>query len=147
MIAVFAYGTLRDPEYQRELFGHELAMQPATLPGWMTVVAEGGYFTIVPAGGETVSGDLLELDDADIALADGWEEVPQYVRSIVDVVTADGAPAEAWVYVRPTESRERAPAGMFSLHDRSAVRVAIRAFRATHYRCHPELVEGQPPAP
>ena len=130
MTAVFAYGTLRDAEYQRELFGHELPMQPATLADWMPVVAEGGYFTIVPAGGETVSGDLLELNERDLAIADGWEEVPHYVRSIVEVI-AGGAPVEAWVYVRPTESREPAPAGMLARHDRSTVLAAIRSFRAT----------------
>jgi gamma-glutamylcyclotransferase (GGCT)/AIG2-like uncharacterized protein YtfP len=131
MSELFAYGTLRDPEYQRELFGHELRMRPATLPNWKPVVAEGGYFTIVPVEGDRVVGDLLELDGADLGVADAWEEVPHYTRLTIGVVAADGAPVEAWVYVRPTESREPAPAGMLARHDRDDVLAAIRRFRAT----------------
>lgn len=132
MSAVFAYGTLRDPEYQRELFGHDVPMRSATLPNWKPVVAEGGYFTIVPVDGERVAGDLLDLDDDDLIVADGWEEVPHYTRVTIEVLDGEGAPLAAWVYVRPTASREPAPLGMLARVDRSDVLAAIRRYRATH---------------
>jgi gamma-glutamylcyclotransferase (GGCT)/AIG2-like uncharacterized protein YtfP len=130
MIELFAYGTLRDPEYQRELFGHELRMRAATLPNWMPVVAESGYLTVVPREGVDVDGDLLELDGDDMAIADGWEEVPHYTRMIVEVRAAGGSPVSAWLYVRPTDSREPAPEGMLARKNRDEVLAAIRAFRA-----------------
>jgi gamma-glutamylcyclotransferase (GGCT)/AIG2-like uncharacterized protein YtfP len=129
VIELFAYGTLRDAEYQAALFGRALPTRPATLPGWLAVVAEGGYLTVVRAAGETVSGDLVTLDDAQLAIADAWEEVPLYERLQVDVRDAHDAIVPAWLYVRPTASRERAPAGMLTHHPRSVVLAQIRAIQ------------------
>jgi gamma-glutamylcyclotransferase (GGCT)/AIG2-like uncharacterized protein YtfP len=131
MIEVFAYGTLRDPGYQRELFGRAVAMRAATLRDWMPVFTESGYLTIVPSPGETTAGDLIALDMGDVLVADAWEEVPLYVRALVDVTAGDGASVPAWVYVRPSESAERAPDGVLTRHDRDRVLAQIRAFRAT----------------
>ncbi len=130
MIEVFAYGTLRDREYQRALFDRTLPMRPATLAGWLAVVAEGGYLTLVRAPGETVAGDLLTVDAGALALADAWEEVPLYERLAAEARTADGSTVAAWVYVRPSASRERPPQGMLARHDRPTVLAQIRRFRA-----------------
>lgn len=124
------YGTLRDAEFQRALFDHALPARPATLPGWVAVVAESGYLTVVRAPGESVRGDLIELDDAELAVADGWEEVPLYERLRLEARCSDGDPVECWVYVRSTASRERPARGALARHDRARVIADIRAFRA-----------------
>ena len=129
---IFAYGTLRDREYQQALFDRALPMRPASLADWIAVVAEGGYLTLVRAPGETVSGDLLTVDDDALALADAWEEVPLYERLHAEARAADGSPVAAWVYVRPSDSRERAPHGMLARHERRAVLAQIRNFRAAY---------------
>jgi gamma-glutamylcyclotransferase (GGCT)/AIG2-like uncharacterized protein YtfP len=131
---VFAYGTLRDAEYQQALFDRVLPARPATLSGWLAVVAEGGYLTLVRAPGENVSGDLLVLDDAALGLADAWEEVPLYARLRVETRDAAGAAVPAFVYVRPTASRRRAPAGMLAQHERAEVLAHIRACRTNYSR-------------
>jgi gamma-glutamylcyclotransferase (GGCT)/AIG2-like uncharacterized protein YtfP len=133
MIELFAYGTLRDAEYRRALFSHEIAVRPATLADWAIVVAETGYFTLVRAPGESVSGDLLALDDTALALADAWEETA-YERLRVEARDASGAAVPAFVYVRPTESRERAPAGVLARHERAYVLAQIEAVLADYAR-------------
>lgn len=130
---IFAYGTLRDAEYQRELFGGTLPARPATLPDWLVVIAEGGFLTLVRAPGETASGDLVTVDDAALAIADAWEEVPLYARLAVEA-RAGGIAVAASVYVRATASNERAPAGMLARHARSEVLAHIRAFRRDYDR-------------
>jgi gamma-glutamylcyclotransferase (GGCT)/AIG2-like uncharacterized protein YtfP len=138
---LFVYGTLRDAEYQRALFGCEVPARPATLSGWLAVVAENGYFTIVRAAGETVSGDLVTLDDEQLALADTWEasEDVVYERLRIEAHDVTGA-IPAFVYVRPTESRERIEPGTLASKPRATVLAQIHTVRT----CHPELVEGQP---
>jgi len=134
---IFAYGTLRDPEYQRELFGRTLPTRPATLPDWLVVIAEGGFLTLVRAPGETASGDLVTVGEAVLGIADAWEEVPLYARLTVEA-RAGGTAVAASVYVRTTASNERAPAGMFARHARNAVLAQIRAFRRDYDRTSSE---------
>jgi gamma-glutamylcyclotransferase (GGCT)/AIG2-like uncharacterized protein YtfP len=137
MNQLFAYGTLRDPEYQEALFGHPFATQPATLPDWVAVVAENGYLSLVRAPGEAVSGELLALDDAALALADAWEDV-EYERLLLEARDANGNRISAFVYVRPTASRERAPAGTFASHPRAHVLAAIARAREDYERTKSE---------
>ena len=131
---IFAYGTLRDAEYQHALFGRTLAARPATLPGWLAVVAEGGFLTLVRAPDETVTGELLTLEAAALAIADAWEEVPLYERIAVEARAAGGVAVSAEVYVRPSRSRERAAPGVLSAHARGEVLGRIRAFRRDYER-------------
>ena len=135
---MFAYGTLRDAEYRRALFERELPARPATLSGWCAVVADGGYLTLVRAADETVSGDLITVDDAALALADAWEEVPLYERHSVKAHDASGSGVLAFVYVRPTASGERAPAGMLARHERAEVLAHIRRCRQHYTRLSSE---------
>jgi gamma-glutamylcyclotransferase (GGCT)/AIG2-like uncharacterized protein YtfP len=137
VVEIFAYGTLRDAEYQRELFGRTLPTRPATLPDWLVVVAERGFLTLVRAPGETACGDLVTVDDAALAIADAWEEVPLYARLTVEARAGDTAVA-ASVYVRTTASNERAPAGTLACHARSEVLTQIRAFRRNYERTSSE---------
>ena len=127
MNELFVYGTLRDAEYRRALFGSSPAARPATLPDWTAVVAENGYLTVVRAPGERVEGELLALDDAALARADAWEEVPVYERLRVDARDAAGAAVTAFVYVRPTASTERPAPGVLARHERARVLAQIRA--------------------
>jgi gamma-glutamylcyclotransferase (GGCT)/AIG2-like uncharacterized protein YtfP len=129
MIEVFAYGTLRDLQYQRALFDVPMPTRPATLDGWQVVVHEGGFLTLVAAPGETVAGDLVALDDEALAIADAWEEVPLYERLRAEARTAAGESVPCWVYVRPTASRERPSAGALARHARREVLARIRDFR------------------
>jgi gamma-glutamylcyclotransferase (GGCT)/AIG2-like uncharacterized protein YtfP len=128
--ALFVYGTLRDAEYQQAIFDRPLPMQAATLAGWRVVVAESGYLTIVPAPGERLAGDVIELDTADLARADAWEG-PEYARITVEAQTADGSPIACEVYVKSTALCEPPPAGALAGHLREHVLAQIRAFRAT----------------
>jgi gamma-glutamylcyclotransferase (GGCT)/AIG2-like uncharacterized protein YtfP len=125
---VFAYGTLRDPEYQQALFDCLLPTRPATLAGWIVVVAESGYFTVVAGPGESVHGDLVTLDAGQLALADAWEDT-LYERRLVVACDAAGSPVPAFLYVRRSASRERPAPGTLARHERSEVLAAIRAFR------------------
>jgi gamma-glutamylcyclotransferase (GGCT)/AIG2-like uncharacterized protein YtfP len=127
---LFVYGTLRDGEYQRALFGCEVPARPATLAGWLAVVAESGYFTIVRAPAETVSGDLLTLDDEQLALADAWEDV-DYERLRIEARDATGT-VPAFAYVRPTASREPIEPGTLARHPRDHVLAQIHALRTCH---------------
>jgi gamma-glutamylcyclotransferase (GGCT)/AIG2-like uncharacterized protein YtfP len=137
MNRLFAYGTLRDPEYQQALFGYRLTTQPATLPDWAAVMGENGYLTLIHAPGEAVSGELLDLDDDALALADAWEDV-DYERLQLEARDAGGSPLTAFVYVRPTALRERAPAGTFAQHPREHVLAAIARARADYVRTKSE---------
>jgi gamma-glutamylcyclotransferase (GGCT)/AIG2-like uncharacterized protein YtfP len=131
MSAVFSYGTLRDPEYQRALFDRVVPTQPATLHGWMPVFTCSGYLTIVPSADSAVCGAIVHLDDTQRATADAWEEVPLYEIREVQAELAGGTSVTCIAYVRPSASRERAPAGdALARHDRATVLAAIREFRA-----------------
>jgi gamma-glutamylcyclotransferase (GGCT)/AIG2-like uncharacterized protein YtfP len=136
--ALFVYGTLRDAEYQRALFGRTLPMRPATLPDWAAVVAENGYLTLVRAPGERVDGDLIVLDDDALALADAWEEVPSYERLPIEARDGGGAMVPALVYVRPTASTERAGSGVLASHERAAVLAQIGRCREDYVRTKSE---------
>jgi gamma-glutamylcyclotransferase (GGCT)/AIG2-like uncharacterized protein YtfP len=131
--ALFVYGTLRDAEYRLALFARAIPARPATLADWTVVIAETGYFTLVRAPGETVSGDLLALDDAALARADAWEETA-YERLHVEARDASGTAVPASVYVRPTESRERPPAGLLARHERAHVLAQIEGCLSDYAR-------------
>lgn len=131
MIPLFAYGTLRDPEYQRALFDRTYPTRPASLDGWRVVVAERGYLTVIADPHATARGDLVELDARGLALADRWEDVPVYVRVRARARHADAVDVACWLYVRPTASLTAPPRGALAMHDRATVLAAIRALRKT----------------
>ena len=105
---------------------------PPRCPGWVAVVAESGYLTVVRAPGESVRGDLIALDDAALALADGWEEVPLYERLRLEARRQRRRPRwTASSTFGPTASRERpARGGVRAPRPRARVLAEIRAFRA-----------------
>lgn len=103
---VFSYGTLRQPDVQRGLYGREVPTVPDALPGWRldevlitdpAVIALSGSdrHPLLRPGtpDDVVAGASLELDDAELAATDAYE-VADYAR--VAVTLASGA--RAWVY-------------------------------------------------
>lgn len=96
--ALFVYGTLKDAEMRRALFRGEIACQEAVLPDYV-LRADGGFFFVRPEQGSKVSGLILQLSEAQLLLADQWEEVPLYSR-IKATALAGGRSAEVWVYAR-----------------------------------------------
>lgn len=98
---LFAYGTLKDPDTQRKLFGDTFDMIPARLEGWaLYQSSEDDYLFIKPDLDSFVEGELFKLDNPTLAIADEWEEVPYYQREIARVITNDDRMLETWVYTR-----------------------------------------------
>lgn len=104
---LFSYGTLRQAEVQRELFGGPVPTTDDALLGWRLewvtitdprVLASSGSdrHPILRPGeaGDVVPGACLELDDAQLARADEYE-VDDYMRVEVRLVSG----LTAWVYV------------------------------------------------
>jgi len=129
-VIFFSYGTLLDPEYQRELFGRSVPTAPATLPDWQAVFTPTGYLTIVPRAGAEVRGALVTVDERELAICDAWEEVPLYERIDVRALDAHGDPVGTWAYVRAVPGGEPAPPGVLARADRADVIRTIRRFRA-----------------
>ncbi|MCC2280805.1 gamma-glutamylcyclotransferase [Streptomyces sp. ET3-23] len=104
---LFSYGTLRQPEVQRSLFGREVPGTPALLPGYRLstveitdpeVIALSGsdrHPILQPTGdpADGVEGAALLVTDAELAAADDYE-VADYRRTLVPLASG----AEAWVY-------------------------------------------------
>ena len=97
---LFSYGTLRDPALQKILFGNVIEMQSSRLDGWSLYRATDGYLFIKPSNNASVEGMLLSLTGEQLRRADQWEEVPLYIRELVDVSTATNQKMQAWVYTR-----------------------------------------------
>jgi gamma-glutamylcyclotransferase (GGCT)/AIG2-like uncharacterized protein YtfP len=108
---LFSYGTLRQPDVQRALFGRCVPTVDDELPGyrieWLlitdpAVIATSGSdrHPILRPGAPTdsVTGAYLELDDAELGAADDYE-VDDYRR--IAVTLASGM--QAWVYTAADE--------------------------------------------
>jgi gamma-glutamylcyclotransferase (GGCT)/AIG2-like uncharacterized protein YtfP len=109
-VNLFVYGSLRQAEVQRALFGREVAAIPDLLAGyalgWVTiddpdVVAKSGSAThrIVEATGDPadrVEGWVLTLNPAELAAADAYE-TKDYARVAVRLESG----IEGFVYARP----------------------------------------------
>ena len=127
----FSYGTLLDPEYQRELFDRVLPTVSATLHDWVALFTDSGYLTLMPQFGAVVHGALVTVDKRELAVCDAWEDVPLYARVDVRVVDVNGIAVATWAYVRTVTSGEPAPAGVLARADRRDVVRTIRQFRTT----------------
>ena len=107
MPLLFSYGTLRQPEVQRELFGEVVASSPDTLHGWVErevvisdpeVVRLSGsavHPALVRGEGQPIAGAVLELTDAQLAAADAYE-VSDYARA--EVTLASGRATFVYVW-------------------------------------------------
>lgn len=101
MHLLFAYGSLLEVSVQLSLFGKTLTKQGgALLEGWQKI-ASGDYPYIKPAPGHRAEGELLQLSDEELAIADRWEEIPQvYQREILHVLRPGSETIKVWAYTR-----------------------------------------------
>lgn len=112
---LFSFGTLRQPEVQRSVFGRELHGRPDRLPGYRLgtiritdpeVVRISGsdlhpMLQVSDAEDDGVDGTVFEITDADLMAADAYE-VDGYVRASVTL----GSGVTSWVYL-PAEVAAR----------------------------------------
>ncbi|MDF2473710.1 MAG: hypothetical protein K0R21_1492 [Anaerocolumna sp.] len=96
---LFSYGTFRNPMVQKELFDREIELTKAELKGYSLFCEEDGFFSIYEEEGGKLEGSLLKLSEAEMWIADQWEEVPFYERKIMQVIT-NNMTEKAWVYFR-----------------------------------------------
>ena len=106
---LFCYGTLRQEEVQRALFGRRLAGEPDLITGYRLgevriddpdLIAQSGsaVHPILVATGDPadeVAGTVFRLDLAELAAADDYEVAP-YVR-VAAPLRSGGT---AWAYVK-----------------------------------------------
>ncbi len=124
--AVFCYGTLLLPRYQRRLFGRTVTAAPAVLRGWRLRMGYDGYRFIQPSPHQSVRGSLLWLTPEQLKAADHWEDVPYYQRERVCLRLRNKA-IQAWVYTRRQGKGRSCPERRFTAH--SSARLMLRSYR------------------
>jgi len=95
---LFAYGWLRKPNVQLEVFGRRIAGTGDVLAGWRPSVLklpDRKYAAIVPDPKNEVRGQVLALTAAELRAADEYE-TEAYRRAAVGLKSG----RRAWVYVR-----------------------------------------------
>ena len=100
---VFAYGTLEIGEILEAILGRRLPGEPATLHGWARSMVRGTHHPgIAPRAGAETSGTVYSAVDGDALAALDRFEGALYERLEVEVETARGERAPAFVWaVRP----------------------------------------------
>jgi len=105
MERLFSYGTLRDGEVQRAVFGRTADTAPDALAGyrlvsvrisnWEGAANSGGDVqpTLVPGDGEPIAGSVLMITEEELRRADSYEPA-EYRRARVRLCSG----IEAWVY-------------------------------------------------
>jgi hypothetical protein len=107
-VALFSYGTLRQPEVQRSSFGRLLEGRPDSLLGFATEWVAITDPHVIEASGsdrhpivsrtadqsDTVGGTRFEITPAELAAADRYE-VDDYRRVLAQL----GSGTDAWVYI------------------------------------------------
>jgi ADP-ribose pyrophosphatase len=97
----FFYGTLLDDELRRVVFGHEVALAPATLSGWRRLQATGKHFPIIAAdpGGSVEGGVTPALGAGDVARLRHYEGDDNYGMREVEVRDHGGSRIAARIFV------------------------------------------------
>lgn len=81
---LFVYATLKSQIAQRQAMGHAVKGEPAEIQDWREeqVRRDGDTWpTLLPAIGQNVKGEILEVDEADMRRLSQWES--RYVRILV----------------------------------------------------------------
>ena len=101
--ALFVYGTLKDPEIQRAVFGRATAGTPATLEGFIKSQLQLGknMYPVITSGEGAVEGVVLELTRKEMKNTDRYE-TDAYKR--VKLILSNGR--EAWVYQKNEEKKK-----------------------------------------
>jgi gamma-glutamylcyclotransferase (GGCT)/AIG2-like uncharacterized protein YtfP len=132
MLALFAYGTLCDPDYVRALFGRSFSMQPASVDGYVVVRADGGYLGAIPRAGGTVRGVVVALDARAYAVADEWEDLTVYERRTVEArLEGSSGVQRCFIYVRPDAAGPMRTDERLADRSRDEVLADIRTFVAS----------------
>jgi hypothetical protein len=109
MPLLFSYGTLQQPGVQIATFGRTLTGRPDVLPAFGTALVEisdparaaaagrSHNVNAVPTGcdDDRLNGTVLEVTEAELATADGYEAPDAYRRLLVTLASG----VRAWVYV------------------------------------------------
>jgi gamma-glutamylcyclotransferase (GGCT)/AIG2-like uncharacterized protein YtfP len=132
MLPLFAYGTLRDPEFQREIFGRTFAMRLARVDDFIVLSTGGGYLAAVARDGATIQGALVALDAAAYRIADAWEDLTVYERVSTTARTGDGRARQCFIYTSRGSAASGPPVSDGRLADRPRAEIItdIRRFRA-----------------
>jgi gamma-glutamylcyclotransferase (GGCT)/AIG2-like uncharacterized protein YtfP len=130
LLPLFAYGTLRDPDYQRELFGRTYQMHRAIVADFMVTSAATGYLAATPQPGFTIDGAIVEIDEAGLAIADAWEDLDVYDRVEVDAWRPDGRDVRCFMYVIAGAGGPAVIDARLTDRSRAEVIADIRRFRA-----------------
>ncbi len=126
---LFAYGTLRDAEYQRELFGRSYPMEDARVAGFVVVSTGRGYLAATARCGAAVAGALVHLDAAAYAIADDWEDLGVYARIETHADLPDGRTCACFMYVQTGARGTPVGDGRLADRPRADVIADIRRFR------------------
>ena len=92
---IFVYGTLKDKQVQRAVFGREVAGQPDSLEGYTESQIKLGrtlYPIIIPGDG-SIDGFAFEVSDNELKKIDKYE-TDAYKRTKVTLKSG----RQAWVY-------------------------------------------------
>lgn len=95
-IALFIYGTLKQPYIQRALLAHTLQGKRDRLPGYRKTTVtldDAAYPDIEPAEGEFVEGQIVHLSEEELTHIDSYEG-REYARQQVTLESGE----TAWVY-------------------------------------------------
>lgn len=91
---VFVYGTLLQGEANHGYLRRARFLGTARTPPGYRLFSLGSYPVICPGGRQTVSGEVYQVSDRELALLDALEEYPEYYLRR-QVATPYG---QAWVY-------------------------------------------------
>jgi gamma-glutamylcyclotransferase (GGCT)/AIG2-like uncharacterized protein YtfP len=128
---LFSYGTFIDQEVQHILFGRIVTVGPAFLPNHSRFSDADGYYFVVQEPGCQVLGELLCLSADELVVADLWENVPDYVRVLVQVQLDNGSSVNAYVYYRRSpQANLPAPPGTLAAVPRQQVIMAAKELAA-----------------
>jgi gamma-glutamylcyclotransferase (GGCT)/AIG2-like uncharacterized protein YtfP len=96
---LFVYGSLMNPAERVMLLGRPVDASPARLPGYAR--GRKRYYFVARQADAVTDGAILEgLTPRDLAILDGYEEVPAlYTRERIEVIAADGRKIECWIYL------------------------------------------------
>jgi len=98
MEKLFVYGTLKNPEIQKYVFGRIADMKPANLEGYkksIIKISRNSYPIIIPYKKSSVKGFVISVSKKEIKLIDTYE-TNAYRRK--KVMLKDGI--LAWVYMK-----------------------------------------------
>ncbi len=103
---LFVYGTFKDEKIQKKIFERAIKQSNATLHGYYIDNSEKYYDIVAGSEDDYISGKFLYLDTKDLLRADQWENVPLYVKEVVEVDLENGERLPAYIYKKSISSQK-----------------------------------------